>query len=281
MVYFQDFHILISDLNPALNSDMILSNDSSSSMVDDLQQESNAQETQVKTVAPNLPMETLPSEVEQDAVPVGEANADGQTENSTQPLTVLLPPLKVDDPQLVVKSNLESELAQPLQVKLPETKADQSSNESTSNDTTLVKEIKENEPSLQVKLPETDVKSETKVTNSGSETEGATCANPEGASDQATAQAAAMTTNGQSIYHIKWIPYKGKKIATVTQNENGPCPLIAIMNVLLLREKIKFPVVMEMVTSNQLMEYLGDCIFEQAPKVRINVKCVQQSSFRW
>ena len=72
----------------------------------------------------------------------------------------------------------------------------------------------------------------------------------------------------QSVYHVKWIKFKGNTVAIITQNENGPCPLLAIMNVLLLKEKIKLPGMIEMVTSGQLMEYLGDCIFENAPKVR-------------
>ena len=71
----------------------------------------------------------------------------------------------------------------------------------------------------------------------------------------------------QSVYHVKWIKYKGNTVAIITQNENGPCPLLAIMNVLLLKNKIKLPGMIEMVTSGQLMEYLGDCIFENAPKV--------------
>ena len=73
----------------------------------------------------------------------------------------------------------------------------------------------------------------------------------------------------QSVYHVKWIKFKGNTVAIITQNENGPCPLLAIMNVLLLKEKIKLPGMIEMVTSGQLMEYLGDCIFENAPKVRL------------
>nr|XP_033776574.1 ubiquitin carboxyl-terminal hydrolase MINDY-2 isoform X2 [Geotrypetes seraphini] len=42
---------------------------------------------------------------------------------------------------------------------------------------------------------------------------------------------------GQSVYHIKWIQWKEENTPIVTQNENGPCPLLAIMNVLLLAWK--------------------------------------------
>ncbi len=72
-----------------------------------------------------------------------------------------------------------------------------------------------------------------------------------------------------SVYHIKWIKFRGDLTPVVTQNENGPCPLLAIMNVLLLKGKVRLPPMVEMVTAGQLMEYLADCIFEHAPKVII------------
>ncbi|XP_018415424.1 PREDICTED: protein FAM63B-like, partial [Nanorana parkeri] len=71
---------------------------------------------------------------------------------------------------------------------------------------------------------------------------------------------------GQSVYHIKWIRWKEQSTPIVTQNENGPCPLLAIMNVLLLAWKVKLPPMIEMITAEQLMEYLGDYILEAKPK---------------
>lgn len=44
---------------------------------------------------------------------------------------------------------------------------------------------------------------------------------------------------GQSIYHIKWIKWREENTPIITQNENGPCPLLAIMNVLLLAWKVR------------------------------------------
>lgn len=44
---------------------------------------------------------------------------------------------------------------------------------------------------------------------------------------------------GQSLYHIKWIKWREEITPIITQNENGPCPLLAIMNVLLLAWKVK------------------------------------------
>ncbi|XP_031564281.1 ubiquitin carboxyl-terminal hydrolase MINDY-1-like [Actinia tenebrosa] len=70
----------------------------------------------------------------------------------------------------------------------------------------------------------------------------------------------------QSLYHIKWMKWKGLNTPIITQNENGPCPLIAIMNALVLQRKISIPSMQEIISANQLMEYLGDCIFIQAPE---------------
>ncbi|KAG7230477.1 hypothetical protein INR49_024586 [Caranx melampygus] len=61
---------------------------------------------------------------------------------------------------------------------------------------------------------------------------------------------------GQSIYHIKWIKWREENTPIITQNENGPCPLLAIMNVLLLAWKVKMPPMMEIITAEQLMERL-------------------------
>ncbi|KAJ8340471.1 hypothetical protein SKAU_G00351040 [Synaphobranchus kaupii] len=71
---------------------------------------------------------------------------------------------------------------------------------------------------------------------------------------------------GQSIYHIKWMKWKEENTPIITQNENGPCPLLAIMNVLLLAWKVKMPPMMEIITAEQLMEYLGDYILDAKPK---------------
>lgn len=73
----------------------------------------------------------------------------------------------------------------------------------------------------------------------------------------------------QSLYHIKWINWKNLNTPIITQNENGPCPLIALMNVLILQRKISIPNMQQIVSASQLMEYLGDCILDHAPKVSV------------
>ncbi|NXM28310.1 MINY1 hydrolase, partial [Oxyruncus cristatus] len=75
------------------------------------------------------------------------------------------------------------------------------------------------------------------------------------------------------FYCVKWIRWKGERTPVVTQSENGPCPLLAIMNVLLLRWKarpggkgVKLPPQKEVVTAEELMAHLGDCILATQPR---------------
>ncbi|XP_063170087.1 ubiquitin carboxyl-terminal hydrolase MINDY-2 isoform X1 [Candoia aspera] len=70
----------------------------------------------------------------------------------------------------------------------------------------------------------------------------------------------------QAVYHLKWVRWRESSAPVVTQNENGPCPLLAVMNVLLLAWKVKLPPMMEIITAEQLMEYLGDYILDSKPK---------------
>lgn len=42
-------------------------------------------------------------------------------------------------------------------------------------------------------------------------------------------------------YKLKHITIAGRGVPIVMQNENGPCPLLAIANVLLLRNQIRLP----------------------------------------
>ncbi|XP_072139630.1 ubiquitin carboxyl-terminal hydrolase MINDY-1 [Mobula birostris] len=69
-----------------------------------------------------------------------------------------------------------------------------------------------------------------------------------------------------TFYYVKWISWKGEKTPIITQSENGPCPLIAIMNILFLRWKVKIPPKTEVVSVEQLMILLGDCVLNTKPK---------------
>ena len=74
-----------------------------------------------------------------------------------------------------------------------------------------------------------------------------------GASTESSNESSEM----DNIYHVKWISWNTNKIPIVTQNSNGPCPMLAIANVLLLRGKMKLQDGCEMISSEQLLEHLG------------------------
>lgn len=67
---------------------------------------------------------------------------------------------------------------------------------------------------------------------------------------------------GQFVYYIKWIQWKEENIFIIIQNENGFCFLLVIFNVLFLVWKVKFLLMMEIIIVEQLMEYLGDYMFD-------------------
>ncbi|XP_068778678.1 ubiquitin carboxyl-terminal hydrolase MINDY-1 isoform X3 [Struthio camelus] len=68
------------------------------------------------------------------------------------------------------------------------------------------------------------------------------------------------------FYCVKWITWKGERTPIITQSENGPCPLLAIMNILFLQWKVKLPPQKEVITSDELMAHLGDCILSIKPQ---------------
>ncbi|XP_067929320.1 ubiquitin carboxyl-terminal hydrolase MINDY-2-like [Watersipora subatra] len=69
----------------------------------------------------------------------------------------------------------------------------------------------------------------------------------------------------KDMYHVKWIMFKGRRAPIVMQNMNGPCPLLAIVNVLLLKQKVVLEQSADVVTSSQLMGYIGDILLQAMP----------------
>jgi hypothetical protein len=59
------------------------------------------------------------------------------------------------------------------------------------------------------------------------------------------------------VYTVKWIAFLNQNTPIIMQNENGPCPLIAIANILLLRKQIEFQTGLEFISGDKLVEYLG------------------------
>ena len=60
-----------------------------------------------------------------------------------------------------------------------------------------------------------------------------------------------------NIYQVKWIGWRSNSVPIITQNSNGPCPMLAMANILLLRGKMELQDGCEMVSSEQLIERLG------------------------
>ncbi|XP_029919544.1 ubiquitin carboxyl-terminal hydrolase MINDY-1 [Myripristis murdjan] len=89
-----------------------------------------------------------------------------------------------------------------------------------------------------------------------------------GATAAAAAAAAAPEPEPSmpAYYLVKWITWKEKKTPIITQSENGPCPLLAIMNTLFLRWKAKLPAQTEVITTEDLMAHLGECVLSVTPR---------------
>lgn len=81
----------------------------------------------------------------------------------------------------------------------------------------------------------------------------------------------------QNIYHCKAMLYFGREIQIVTQNHNGPCPLIAIrmfmeivanissVNCLALKGIVRIPFVVSMLSQDQIIALLADRIMDATP----------------
>lgn len=57
-------------------------------------------------------------------------------------------------------------------------------------------------------------------------------------------------------YKVKRIEFMKRKVPIMMQNENGPCPLLALANVMLLRNHISLPLTTENVSQVDFMPFL-------------------------
>ncbi|OQV19989.1 Protein FAM63A [Hypsibius exemplaris] len=69
-----------------------------------------------------------------------------------------------------------------------------------------------------------------------------------------------------SIYQIKWISFRGSSVPVVTQNHNGPCPLIALVNVLLLTKRMTLQNSIEYQSGENLLSQIAMMILESVPE---------------
>ena len=71
----------------------------------------------------------------------------------------------------------------------------------------------------------------------------------------------------ETIYQLKWLPWRGEFSPIVTQNVNGACPLLALCNVLLLRGKMHIAPGTTAISSHELLNNLATIMFELMPQV--------------
>ena len=83
--------------------------------------------------------------------------------------------------------------------------------------------------------------------------------------EPAPAPAPAERHVSDTAHHIKWVQLHGARSPVITQNVNGPCPLLALINVMLLKGKVQLPSALEVITIGQLMDYIGDTMLDSAP----------------
>ncbi|KAI8150352.1 hypothetical protein BJV82DRAFT_18158 [Fennellomyces sp. T-0311] len=78
------------------------------------------------------------------------------------------------------------------------------------------------------------------------------------------------------VKKIQWFDFgtgEKKDVLIITQNENGPCPLVAICNVLFLRGDLEIrPPDREVVTFEYLVERLGDYLLTHGPTANTSGK---------
>ena len=67
-------------------------------------------------------------------------------------------------------------------------------------------------------------------------------------------------------FELKRIVFLGANVPIILQNENGPCPLIAICNVLLLRQQIKIAADIVTIDTDSLLSMLAQHIVDHNDK---------------
>ncbi|KAK9814352.1 hypothetical protein WJX72_004386 [[Myrmecia] bisecta] len=77
-------------------------------------------------------------------------------------------------------------------------------------------------------------------------------------------------------YKLKTIDFLGRKVPVVLQNENGPCPLLAIANVLLLRNQIELPVNCPEVSQERLMSLVAGLLLDSNSEQRLDSQASEE-----
>lgn len=65
-------------------------------------------------------------------------------------------------------------------------------------------------------------------------------------------------------YRVKRIKFHGQSVGILMQSDNGPCPLLAIANLLLLKESIDFHEDYSFISHDVLIQEVGNYILTNA-----------------
>ena len=68
----------------------------------------------------------------------------------------------------------------------------------------------------------------------------------------------------QTLFYVKQFESTPKSQSIILQSVNGPCPLIAIVNCLLLQHKLELPADIECITATSLCSLLGNYLLDRA-----------------
>ena len=234
------------------------------------------------------PISSQPSTVENDsAIPVELLNATSLVDSTDSEAPTVLIPMESDVSATAAQEVVEdsTDLMQisdpvPVEDNLPDNAIDQSeiqpqTLEENGTDETNFSPTNNVEVPAAIPVEETAAAEEMKDELKGAEdiaaAEAAAAAvvnvEVETSAKQTPSKESKTPQASESLHHIKTIQFKDRKVGIVTQNENGPCPLVAIVNVLLLRREISLagqsP---EIVSASKLMEYIGNRMLETTPK---------------
>ncbi|CAF1675216.1 unnamed protein product, partial [Adineta ricciae] len=82
-----------------------------------------------------------------------------------------------------------------------------------------------------------------------------------GSTMQNSATASARTEQ-DNIYLIKWIDFNHERLPILLQNVNGPCPLLAIVNILLLRKRILLHPTATTISTERVVALLAEYLLQ-------------------
>lgn len=70
----------------------------------------------------------------------------------------------------------------------------------------------------------------------------------------------------QDVYKVKRVPFGARQdVPVLMQNLNGPCPLLAIANVLSLRDELSIPSSHTEISNSQLISLVAEKVLEARP----------------